>query len=84
LCISSTWCGPWAIGLIAIDHGVPSFWAAMLALVLALSVGALNGLMIAFVEAPALFVTLATTLAIYGVAYWIAPVYCGVREPCLS
>lgn len=66
---------PWAIGLIAIERGVSSFWAAMLALVIAVGAGALNGLMIAFVEAPALFVTLATTLAIFGVAYWIAPVY---------
>jgi ribose transport system permease protein len=66
---------PWAIALSAIEHGLPSFWAAMLALVVAIGVGAVNGLMVAFVEAPALFVTLATTLAIYGVAYWIAPVY---------
>ena len=66
---------PWAIGLVAIQHGLPSFWAAMLALVIAIGVGAFNGLMVAFVEAPALFVTLATALAIYGVAYWIAPVY---------
>jgi ribose transport system permease protein len=66
---------PWAIGLVAIEHGLPSFWAATLALVIAVSVGALNGLMVAFVEAPALFVTLATTLVVYGAAYWIAPVY---------
>jgi ribose transport system permease protein len=31
--------------------------------------------MVAFVEAPALFVTLATTLVVYGASYWIAPVY---------
>jgi ribose transport system permease protein len=31
--------------------------------------------MVAFVEAPALFVTLASSFVIYGVAYWIAPVY---------
>jgi ribose transport system permease protein len=66
---------PWAIALIAIQHGLPSFWAAALALVIAVSIGAINGVMVAFVEAPALFVTLATTLAIYGAAYWIAPVY---------
>lgn len=66
---------PWAIALIAIDHGLPSFWAAVLALVLAAGIGAVNGVMVAFIEAPALFVTLATTLAIYGAAYWIAPVY---------
>ena len=66
---------PWAIALIAIQNGLPSFWAAVLALVIATSIGAINGFMVAFVEAPALFVTLATTLAIYGAAYWIAPVY---------
>lgn len=66
---------PWAIALIANQHGLPSFWAAMLALLIAVSVGAFNGLMVAFIEVPALFVTLATTLAIFGVAYWIAPVY---------
>ena len=68
---------PWAIALIAIQHGLPSFWAAALVLVIAVSIGAINGVMVAFVEAPALFVTLATTLAIYGAAYWIAPVYRG-------
>ena len=66
---------PWAIALIAIQHGLPSFWAAVLALAIAVGIGAINGVMVAFVEAPALFVTLATTLAIYGAAYWIAPVY---------
>ncbi len=66
---------PWAIALIANQHGLPPFWAAVLALAIAVAIGAVNGLMVAFVEAPALFVTLATTLAVYGAAYWIAPVY---------
>jgi ribose transport system permease protein len=66
---------PWAIALVTVERGLPSFWAAVLALVIAAGVGALNGLLIAFVEAPALFVTLATTLSLYGFAYWIAPVY---------
>jgi ribose transport system permease protein len=67
--------GPWCIALIANRHGLPPFWAAVLALAIAIGVGAANGVMVAFVEAPALFVTLATTFVVYGVAYWIAPVY---------
>lgn len=66
---------PWAIALIANQHGLPSLWAALLALVLAVAIGCVNGVMVAFVEAPALFVTLATTLVVFGASYWIAPVY---------
>jgi ribose transport system permease protein len=66
---------PWAVALIANQHGLPPLWAAVLALAIALSIGVFNGLMVAFVEAPPLFVTLATTLAVYGASYWIAPVY---------
>jgi ribose transport system permease protein len=66
---------PWAVALIANQHGLPPFWTAVLALVIALAVGCINGIMVAFVEAPALFATLATTLVVYGAAYWIAPVY---------
>jgi ribose transport system permease protein len=66
---------PWGVALIANAHGLPGFWTAVLALAIALSVGCINGIMVAFVEAPALFVTLATTLVLYGASYWIAPVY---------
>lgn len=67
--------GAWCVALIANQHGLPPLWAAALALAIAALAGLVNGLMVAFVEAPALFVTLATTSVIYGVAYWIAPVY---------
>ncbi len=67
--------GSWCVALIANQHGLPPFWTAVLAFAVALSVGLANGVMVAFVEAPALFVTLATSFVIYGVAYWIAPVY---------
>ena len=67
--------GSWCVALIANRHGLPAFWTAVLALAIALCVGAINGLMVAFIEVPALFVTLATTFVVYGVAYWIAPVY---------
>jgi ribose transport system permease protein len=67
--------GSWCVALIANRHGLPPFWTAILALAIAVGIGVINGVMVAFVEAPALFVTLATTFVVYGVAYWIAPVY---------
>jgi ribose transport system permease protein len=67
--------GSWSVALIEIQRGLPTFWAAMLALVLAVLIGTINGVIVAFVEAPALFVTLAATFVIYGAAYWFAPTY---------
>ncbi len=67
--------GSWCVMLNAIQHGVPPLWAAVFALVICLAIGLINGVMVAYVEAPGLFVTLATTFVIYGVAFWIAPVY---------
>ena len=66
---------PWGVALIANAHGLPTFWTPVLALAIAVAVGCVNGVVVAFVEAPALFVTLATTLVVYGASYWIAPVY---------
>jgi len=42
---------------------------------IALSIGVINGIMVAFVEAPALFVTLAAGFVIYGLAFWFAPAW---------
>lgn len=67
--------GSWCVALIANRHGLPPFWTAILALAIATGIGVVNGVVVAFVEVPALFVTLATTFVVYGVAYWIAPVY---------
>ena len=67
--------GSWAVGLIEMQNGMPIFWAALLALVVALAIGAVNGIMVAFVEAPALFVTLAAGFVIYGAAFWFAPAW---------
>lgn len=67
--------GSWCVMLNAIQHGVPPLWGALFALVICLAIGLINGVMVAYVEAPGLFVTLATTFVIYGVAFWIAPVY---------
>ncbi len=67
--------GSWCVMLNAIQHGVPPLWGAAFALIICLAIGLTNGVMVAYVEAPGLFVTLATTFVIYGVAFWIAPVY---------
>lgn len=67
--------GSWCVALIANKHGLAPLWTAVLALGIAIGIGLINGIMVAFVEVPALFVTLATTFVVYGVAYWIAPVY---------
>src|SRR4029077_359046 len=67
--------GAWSLALIEIQQGVPIFWAVMIALALALAIGVFNGVMRAFVEAPALFVTLAAAFVIYGLAFWFAPAW---------
>jgi ribose transport system permease protein len=53
---------------------MPVFWALALGLALALAVGFVNGLLVAFVEAPALFVTLATAYVVFGLALWFVGV----------
>ncbi len=67
--------GSWSIGLIEIQHGMPIGLACLVALGLALIIGVVNGMMVAFVEAPALFVTLAAGFVIYGLAFWFAPAW---------
>ncbi len=65
--------GSWSVALIEIQHGMPVLWAVVVALVIAVLIGVANGVMVAFVEAPALFVTLAAGFVIYGAAFWYAP-----------
>jgi ribose transport system permease protein len=67
--------GSWSVALIEMQQGMPIFWAGVLALAIALAIGVTNGLIVAFVEAPALFVTLAATFVIYGAAFWFAPAW---------
>lgn len=67
--------GAWSIALIEIQQGMSTPWAVALALALALVIGCINGFMVAFVEAPALFVTLAAGFVIYGAAFWFAPAW---------
>ena len=65
----------WSIPLNLIEAGMPIGWAVLLSLFIAVLIGAVNGVIIAFVEAPPLFVTLAASFVIYGVAFWIAPAW---------
>jgi ribose transport system permease protein len=67
--------GSWAIALNEMQQGMPIGWACLVALGLALTIGVINGVMVAFVEAPALFVTLAAGFVIYGLAFWFAPAW---------
>jgi ribose transport system permease protein len=67
--------GSWAIALIQMQHGMPVAAAVLLALAIAVMIGVVNGVMVAFVEAPALFVTLAAGFVIYGLAFWMAPAW---------
>jgi len=76
--------GSWSIALIQMQRGTPVVAAVLIALAVALSIGVINGVMVAFVEAPALFVTLAAGFVIYGLAFWFAPawvVYAPKDEP---
>lgn len=78
--------GSWAVALIEIQHGMPILAASLLALAVAVVIGLGNGLMVAYVEAPALFVTLASGFVIYGAAFWFAPawvVYAPTDAPAL-
>ena len=77
----------WSIPLNLIEAGMPIGPAILLSLFIAVLIGAVNGVIIAFVEAPPLFVTLAASFVIYGLAFWIAPswvVYAPKNAPVLS
>ena len=65
----------WSIPLNQMEAGLPLGWAILLSIFIAVLIGAVNGTIIAFVEAPPLFVTLAASFVIYGVAFWIAPAW---------
>src|SRR5580704_1511050 len=67
--------GAWSVALHEMQQGMPIWAAALCALAIAIGIGIINGTMIAFVEAPALFVTLAAGFVIYGAAFWFAPAW---------
>jgi ribose transport system permease protein len=78
--------GSWSIALIEMQRGMSVPSAILIALAVALLIGVTNGVMVAFVEAPPLFVTLAAGFVIYGLAFWFAPawvVYAPKNEPAL-
>jgi ribose transport system permease protein len=78
--------GSWSVALIEMQRGVPVSGAILIALAIAVVIGVINGVMVAFVEAPPLFVTLAAGFVIYGLAFWFAPawvVYAPKDEPTL-
>src|SRR5882724_9984224 len=58
--------GSWSIALIEMQRGVPVSAAILIALAIALLIGVINGVMIAFVEAPPLFVTFAAGFVVYA------------------
>lgn len=62
-------CAAWAIKLSG--AGVPEVWAILMALGLAIAIGVINGFLVAFAEIPAIFVTLATALVIYGAGQFV-------------
>jgi ribose transport system permease protein len=67
--------GSWSIALIEMQQGMSVPAAVLVALALAVTIGTINGVMIAFVEAPPLFVTLAAGFVIYGLAFSFAPAW---------
>src|SRR6185437_4246502 len=56
--------GSWSVALINIQKGMSVPLAVLLALTLTMSIGMINGVMVAFIEAPPLFVTLAAGFVI--------------------
>ena len=65
----------WSVALIEMQRGMPIPLAVLLALGISAAIGMANGFIIAFIEAPPLFVTLASGFVIYGVAFWLAPAW---------
>ncbi len=66
--------GSFIVTIKEMNAGMPTGLALATGLVIALAIGALNGVLIAFVEAPALFVTLATASVVFGFALWFVDV----------
>ena len=70
--------GAWSIALIEIGQGVPIFWAVIIALALAITIGVFNGLMVSPLSAgaPALFVTPSPPpSSSMAPAFWFAPAW---------
>ncbi|HEX7566263.1 MAG TPA: ABC transporter permease, partial [Bradyrhizobium sp.] len=64
----------WTLHLAGLGVSIPA--AMLLGFLLALTVGAINGVLIAYVEIPALFATLGMAPLVYGfVRYALVPLY---------
>ncbi len=70
----------WALHLAGLGVSIPA--AMLLGFLLALTVGAINGVLIAYVEIPALFATLGMAPLVYGfVRYALVPLYVVYMPP---
>ena len=70
----------WTLHLAALGVSIPA--AMLLGFLLALTVGAINGVLIAYVEIPALFATLGMAPLVYGfVRYALVPLYVVYMPP---
>lgn len=74
LSLTAIMSGSWIVTIAELNAGMPAGLALALGLLIALTIGALNGVLIAYVEAPALFVTLATASVVFGLALWFVQV----------
>ncbi|HUH84311.1 MAG TPA: ABC transporter permease [Stellaceae bacterium] len=73
--------GSWIVTLMELNAGMSMPAALLLGLAVALTAGLANGLLVAFVEAPALFVTLATTFVVFGLSLWYVGVLIAYVPP---
>ena len=62
--------GAWVVTLAELNAGMPMLEAVAVGFVIALAIGLVNGFIVAFVEAPALFATLATAYVVFGLSLW--------------
>ena len=70
----------WTLHLAGLGVSIPG--AMLLGLLLALSIGVINGVLIAYVEIPALFATLGMASLVYGfVRYALVPLYVVYMPP---
>ena len=62
--------GSWLVTLMQLNAGMSTPAALAFGLTVALTIGLINGILVAFVEVPPLFATLATGYVVFGLAQW--------------
>ena len=62
--------GSWIVTLMLLNAGLSTPVALAIGLAVALTIGLTNGILVAFVEVPALFATLATGYVVFGLSQW--------------